>query len=49
MNLLSSVLETPEFFWTAPDQLQLLYAAVCEYLEIEDRLEVVNGRFTVST
>lgn len=48
VNLLSSVLETPEFFWSAPDQLQLVYTAVCQYLEIEDRLEVLNGRFGVS-
>eukprot|EP00877_Chromochloris_zofingiensis_P005935 jgi/Chrzof1/1595/Cz10g13230.t1 len=47
VNLLSSVLETPEFFWSAPDQLQLVYTAVCQYLEIEDRLEVLNGRFGV--
>lgn len=48
VNLLYSVMETPQFFWTAPDQLQIVYTAVCEYLEIGERLEVLNGRLGVS-
>lgn len=40
VNLLSTVLDTPEFFWDAPDSLQGLYDALCEYLEMEDRVQV---------
>lgn len=29
VNLLSSVLDTPEFFWSAPDQLQVSIAVYC--------------------
>lgn len=47
VNLLSSVLDTPEYFWSAPDHLQVLYKRVCEYLEIETRVEVLNTRFVV--
>ena len=32
VNLLSSVLDTPAFFWSAPDHLQALYERACEYL-----------------
>ena len=39
VNLLSTVLDTPEFFWSAPDHLQTLYKRVCEYLELETRGE----------
>ncbi|KAF6262180.1 hypothetical protein COO60DRAFT_1699457 [Scenedesmus sp. NREL 46B-D3] len=31
VNLLSSVLDTPEFFWRAPDSFQALYERICEY------------------
>jgi len=44
VNLLSSVLDTPEFFWRAPDALQALYGTVGEYLELEDRANLVNNR-----
>lgn len=47
VNLLSSVLDTPEFFWRAPDSYQSLYQAICQYLELEQRVEVLNARFTV--
>ena len=40
MNLLGNVLDTPEWFWNAPDSMQALYDAVCEYLEMEDRVQV---------
>jgi uncharacterized Rmd1/YagE family protein len=30
VNLLSSVLDTPEFFWRAPDSYQSLYEAICQ-------------------
>ncbi len=48
VNLLSSVLDTPEFFWRAPDSFQALYERICEYLELEERVEVLNARFSVS-
>mmetsp|Transcript_8157 Transcript_8157/g.23415 ORF Transcript_8157/g.23415 Transcript_8157/m.23415 type:complete len:422 (+) Transcript_8157:136-1401(+) len=47
VNLLSTVLDTPEYFWSAPDSLQALYKRVCDYLEIDDRVELLNRRFTV--
>uniref|UniRef100_A0A383V7N6 DUF155 domain-containing protein n=1 Tax=Tetradesmus obliquus TaxID=3088 RepID=A0A383V7N6_TETOB len=47
VNLLSSVLDTPEFFWSAPDQLQVLYERACDYLELDTRVEVLNARFQV--
>uniref|UniRef100_A0A7S0RWY3 DUF155 domain-containing protein n=1 Tax=Chlamydomonas leiostraca TaxID=1034604 RepID=A0A7S0RWY3_9CHLO len=47
VNLLSSVLDTPAFFWSAPDHLQALYERACEYLELETRAEVLNARFAV--
>lgn len=47
VNLLSSVLDTPEFFWSAPDSMQVLYERACVYLELEERVEVLNARFEV--
>ncbi|KAF5827211.1 hypothetical protein DUNSADRAFT_1131 [Dunaliella salina] len=47
VNLLSSVLGTPAYFWSAPDQLQALYERACEYLELQSRVEVLNARFQV--
>lgn len=47
VNLLSTVLDTPEFFWSAPDSMQNLYKRVCEYMELDDRVEVLNNRFQV--
>ena len=32
---------------SAPDHLQVLYKRVCEYLEIDSRVEVHNTRFVV--
>ena len=29
VNLLSTVLDTPEFFWSAPDNMQVLVSASC--------------------
>lgn len=48
VNLLSTVLDTPEFFWSAPDSLQTTYKKVCEYMELESRVEVLNNRFQVT-
>jgi uncharacterized Rmd1/YagE family protein len=47
VNLLSTVLDTPEFFWSAPDIMQTLYKRICEYMELDDRVEVLNNRFQV--
>lgn len=47
VTLLSSVMDTPEFFWSSPDQLQVIYKRVCEYLELDTRVEVLNTRFSV--
>lgn len=47
VNLLSSVLDTPEFFWRAPDSFQSLYERICEYLELGTRTDVLNSRFAV--
>ncbi|GIL66175.1 hypothetical protein Vafri_19780 [Volvox africanus] len=47
VNLLGSVLGTPEFFWHAPDSFQALYTRVTEYLELESRVELLNSRFAV--
>ncbi|GFR52223.1 hypothetical protein Agub_g14673 [Astrephomene gubernaculifera] len=47
VNLSATMLDTPEFFWRAPDQLQGLYERACEYLDIQSRLEMLNTRFMV--
>lgn len=47
VNLLSTVLDTPEFFWSAPDSMQSIYKKVCEYMELDDRVEVLNNRYQV--
>jgi uncharacterized Rmd1/YagE family protein len=49
VNLLSTVLDTPEFFWSAPDSMQALYKKVCEYMELDNRVEVLNNRYGVRT
>lgn len=46
VNLISNVLDTPEIFWLYPSLIPL-YKAVREYLEISERVEVLNQRFTV--
>jgi uncharacterized Rmd1/YagE family protein len=47
VNLLSSVLGTPEWFWSTPDAMQALYERACEYLELDTRVGVLNARFQV--
>lgn len=47
VNLLSTVLDTPEFFWGETDRLEALYDSVVEYLEFDERVEVLNQRFRV--
>lgn len=47
VNLLGTVLDTPEYFWSAPDSMQSLYKRVCEYMELDERVEVLNNRYQV--
>ncbi|GAX82558.1 hypothetical protein CEUSTIGMA_g9984.t1 [Chlamydomonas eustigma] len=47
LNLLSTVLDTPEYFWDVPDSVQSLYERACEYLELPTRIEVLNARLEV--
>lgn len=48
VNLVSNVLDTPEIFWAEPG-LNPLYKAVRAYLEISQRVEVLNDRTLVIT
>ena len=47
VNLLSTVLDVPEFFWDAADELQGLYGTVTKYLELKNRVAVLNARYQV--
>ncbi|CAH02618.1 Rmd8p [Kluyveromyces lactis] len=47
VNLSSSVLDTPEFFWSFEPSLHSLYQAMREYLEIDPRVQVLNDRCKV--
>ncbi|RKP08002.1 hypothetical protein THASP1DRAFT_16268, partial [Thamnocephalis sphaerospora] len=46
VNLVSNVLDTPEIFWSEPS-LQPLYNAIKGYLEISQRVDLLNQRVTV--
>ncbi|CAG7847315.1 SubName: Full=Related to RMD1-Protein required for Meiotic Division {ECO:0000313/EMBL:CCA72041.1} [Serendipita indica DSM 11827] len=46
VNHVGSILDAPEIFWKFPD-LQPLYEAAREYLELPQRLEVLNSRVDV--
>ncbi|KAI8317936.1 DUF155-domain-containing protein [Martensiomyces pterosporus] len=46
VNLVSNILDTPEIFWSEPT-LQPLYTAIREYLEIPQRVEIMNHRVSV--
>ncbi|KAJ1940990.1 sporulation protein rmd1, partial [Linderina macrospora] len=46
VNLVSNILDTPEIFWSEPT-LQPLYVAIREYLEIPQRVEIMNHRVSV--
>lgn len=46
LNHVGSILDAPEIFWKFPD-LQPLYDAAREYLELPQRLEVLNSRVDV--
>lgn len=47
VNLLSSILDTPDFFWDLEPALHPLYNAFREYLEIDQRVQVLNDRCKV--
>ncbi|ODV88438.1 hypothetical protein CANCADRAFT_15490, partial [Tortispora caseinolytica NRRL Y-17796] len=47
VNLSSNVLDTPDFFWESEPTLHPLYTAVREYLEIDQRILVLNERCKV--
>lgn len=46
LNLISNILDTPEIFWTEV-QWEGLYKAARVYLEIDQRIEVLNQRMRV--
>lgn len=47
INLSSNVLEVPEFFWESEPSLFPLFNALREYLEIDERVLVLNERQSV--
>lgn len=47
INLSSNVLEVPEFFWDSEPSLFPLFNALREYLEIDERVLVLNERQSV--
>ncbi|CUM53590.1 uncharacterized protein AC631_00821 [Debaryomyces fabryi] len=47
VNLSSSILDTPDFFWSFEPALHPLYTGVREYLEIDQRVQVLNDRCKV--
>ncbi|CAI5760161.1 unnamed protein product [Candida verbasci] len=47
VNLSSSILDTPDFFWDFEPALHPLYNAVRDYLEIDQRVQVLNDRVKV--
>jgi uncharacterized Rmd1/YagE family protein len=47
LNVASEVLDSPAFFWSAPDRYARLYEEMREYLEVETRAEVLNTRLGV--
>ncbi|CAO3689511.1 unnamed protein product [Rhizopus stolonifer] len=46
VNLVSNILDTPEIFWSEPS-LEPLYSAIRSYLEISQRVELLNQRVEV--
>ncbi|WRT70921.1 uncharacterized protein IL334_007920 [Kwoniella shivajii] len=46
INLVGSILDSPEFFWSFPD-LEPLYGAARSYLEIGQRVDLLNARVDV--
>jgi uncharacterized Rmd1/YagE family protein len=48
VNLVSNVLDTPELFWSEAS-LKGLYDAVKEYMEIKERVKVLNEKIVVAS
>ena len=46
VNLYSNILDTPDFFWEA-EQYEPLYRRVNRYLDIEDRVRILNKRLDI--
>eukprot|EP00835_Amoeboradix_gromovi_P003880 NODE_274_length_12130_cov_0.238800.p6 type:complete len:166 gc:universal NODE_274_length_12130_cov_0.238800:2976-2479(-) len=46
VNLVSSVLDIPDFFWANPD-LQVIYDRIKVYMQIPQRVELLNTRTKV--
>ncbi|KXX83286.1 Sporulation protein RMD8 [Madurella mycetomatis] len=47
INLSSNILDVPNFFWDSEPTLHPLYVAIREYLEIDQRIRVLNERCRV--
>ncbi|KAK9467007.1 hypothetical protein V1512DRAFT_262882 [Lipomyces arxii] len=47
VNLSSSVLDIPEFFWEEEPEMHAFYMAIREYLELKQRVKVLNQRVKV--
>lgn len=47
--MLSGPKETPKFFWGRPDHLQRIYHAMSDYLDLEERADILNRRFSALT
>lgn len=48
-QVLSGHKETPKWFSGRPDALQAMYHAVSDYLDLDERADVLNTRFSVLT
>ena len=46
VNLHSDILDTPEWFWEA-DLHEPLYKKLCAYLDIPNRIEILNKRLDI--
>ena len=46
VNLYSNILDTPDFFWEA-EEFEPLYQRVNRYLDIEDRVKILNARLDI--
>lgn len=49
LQVLSGHKETPKFFWGKPDNLQVIYHAVSDYLDLDERADILNQRFSALT
>ena len=49
VQVLSGPKETPKFFWGRPDHLQQIYRAMSDYLDLEERADILNRRFSALT